>query len=815
LVGSGAQDSRTAYHTYQTPVYPSIFTRAAQSFAEQDLVKESMAPKPPARGPAPVLMKDKEVDALYELLGWVQDALAGVPWTLTGGSALGAIRSESILFCDDDVDLAIIGREHIGRARAALKACPGAYYAEAGGRKGLPWDRVRHRNSPRAWVDVFLLVEYASLAELRRAVGTRRNGEAQDPDEVARATAFCASLANDAWPLYHFGELDERGAGLAIRRWPREVVLRDELPFGAASSNFGPLSNLPLPPLPLSYVVRAFGADCMAVYYVEPEAHAPGTEGRLSETTHKQPLREEHYMPVMPAARRRRVASTHDRAALKIKLARMAVAEGTAVPALEAVLVVSNGPRGEALASEFADVIIYHYAVGWGAALDAGDCVAAATARGCRFVAVAAAEPDLGAPGPETFLRRACADAGVELGVFGVATIEHGPLLDAMLEAKGYRRWVIGGNAEGLFVPLPPRNALIAPAEGLLATYVDAGPLAGLGVRVTALEHPSIDDVRAFAAAWPAAPAGPRPGDYLVVLCAGVGSRLGAATPKCCVDVGGATIFQRLCGHAKRNGVRALIVVVGFEVDTVTAHARAACSAAGLAAPAIVTNEGYRTTNTSKSLLLAVKAVPALARTGFLLTDGDLVLSDAAFDLVARFPGTCAAVARPSPLEFSCDDEEAVRAHLVEDVVVAIGKKVSPGAAGECVGLYSISGASFLAARLDVFLKRANDQDYYEDAFQASLVDNGRLDMRVIDVTGMGCVEVDTPEDLSAARALAAPATGAPGHSSSLPPPPPADPSSCADAPPPPPPTDDHFSLEKMHRDLDDVETRTARAREL
>ena len=44
------------------------------------------------------------------------------PWTLTGGSALGAIRSESILFCDDDIDIAIIGRPNVGKARGALKA---------------------------------------------------------------------------------------------------------------------------------------------------------------------------------------------------------------------------------------------------------------------------------------------------------------------------------------------------------------------------------------------------------------------------------------------------------------------------------------------------------------------------------------------------------------------------------------------------------------------------------------------------------------------------------------------------------------------
>ena len=67
----------------------------------------------------------------------------------------------------------------------------------------------------------------------------------------------------------------------------------------------------------------------------------------------------------------------------------------------------------------------------------------------------------------------------------GRANDTNGPL-GCILAAKGYRRWIgVGESAEGLFVPLPPRNTLIAPAGGFMATYVDKGPLAGLGVRVT------------------------------------------------------------------------------------------------------------------------------------------------------------------------------------------------------------------------------------------------------------------------------------------------------------------------------------------
>ena len=81
----------------------------------------------------------------------------------------------------------------------------------------------------------------------------------------------------------------------------------------------------------------------------EPDAHGP--EHKASAVKRKQPLREEHYKPVMPFTRNRRSSSTHDRAVLKTKLAILARKEGISPPPLEAVLVASNGPRGESLSS--------------------------------------------------------------------------------------------------------------------------------------------------------------------------------------------------------------------------------------------------------------------------------------------------------------------------------------------------------------------------------------------------------------------------------------------------------------------------------
>ncbi|EJK49461.1 hypothetical protein THAOC_31664 [Thalassiosira oceanica] len=66
-------------------------------------------PKPKI-GPEPTLLSRTQVDALYKILSAVTEGLdrLRVPYIMTGGSLLGAIRQKSILFCDDDIDLAIV-----------------------------------------------------------------------------------------------------------------------------------------------------------------------------------------------------------------------------------------------------------------------------------------------------------------------------------------------------------------------------------------------------------------------------------------------------------------------------------------------------------------------------------------------------------------------------------------------------------------------------------------------------------------------------------------------------------------------------------
>ena len=63
-----------------------------------------MKDRAPSMGPNPTLIGRTQVDALYTVLQAVVNALDSleIPFIITGGSLLGAVRQHSILFCDDD-----------------------------------------------------------------------------------------------------------------------------------------------------------------------------------------------------------------------------------------------------------------------------------------------------------------------------------------------------------------------------------------------------------------------------------------------------------------------------------------------------------------------------------------------------------------------------------------------------------------------------------------------------------------------------------------------------------------------------------------
>jgi hypothetical protein len=139
-------------------------------------------------GPDPVLICHKEVDALYEVLAAVCAALKklGVDYIVTGGSLLGAVRQHSVLFCDDDIDIAIIDRPNSNTYERVSKNL-----AELLGKEFMyairPWeggDRVRLKRMSTVFLDLFTIRNYQTLDDLKEVIGVKKNGKLQSDEYV-------------------------------------------------------------------------------------------------------------------------------------------------------------------------------------------------------------------------------------------------------------------------------------------------------------------------------------------------------------------------------------------------------------------------------------------------------------------------------------------------------------------------------------------------------------------------------------------------------------------------------------------------------
>jgi hypothetical protein len=134
--------------------------------------------KPPKMGPEPMILSQKEVDALYETSEAIVAALEQleVDYIVTGGTLFGAIWQHSILFCDDDVDIAIIGKGAYDKVSQNLQGLLGKDFQYV----IAPWeggDRVRPKKTPSIFLDLFCLYRYETMEQLIDVIGVKKNGQ--------------------------------------------------------------------------------------------------------------------------------------------------------------------------------------------------------------------------------------------------------------------------------------------------------------------------------------------------------------------------------------------------------------------------------------------------------------------------------------------------------------------------------------------------------------------------------------------------------------------------------------------------------------
>lgn len=223
----------------------------------------------------------------------------------------------------------------------------------------------------------------------------------------------------------------------------------------------------------------------------------------------------------------------------------------------------------------------------------------------------------------------------------------------------------------------------------------------------------------------------------VVILAAGMGSRLGRSLPKPLTELSdGRTIMQQQMENIRfAFGADAHItVVVGYKLEHIIE-----------AFPDVnfVYNEQYDTTNTSKSLMRALRAS---STGGVLWMNGDVVFDPAALvrasELIVRDQSFV------SVNTSSVSDEEVKYTTTAEGYIKELSKTVK-GGLGEAVGINYISAKD--KAILLRQLNKVNDQDYFERGLELAIEQDGVL-VEPVDISDLYAVEIDFAEDLERAN---------------------------------------------------------------
>lgn len=223
----------------------------------------------------------------------------------------------------------------------------------------------------------------------------------------------------------------------------------------------------------------------------------------------------------------------------------------------------------------------------------------------------------------------------------------------------------------------------------------------------------------------------------VVILAAGMGTRLGKPWPKPLTPlVDGRSILQQQLDNVRvifGDSAR-VSIVVGFKLEMILEAQPDAT---------FIYNENYDQTNTSKSLL---KALRASHESGVLWLNGDVVFDPRVLERVKN--------RMDNEQSFVCVNTAQVGEEEVKYTVGANGyinalSKQVQNALGEAVGINFIS-RHHKAAAISGLIECA-DNDYFERGLEIAIEKSG-IELEPVDISDLFAVEVDFQADLDRAN---------------------------------------------------------------
>ena len=217
----------------------------------------------------------------------------------------------------------------------------------------------------------------------------------------------------------------------------------------------------------------------------------------------------------------------------------------------------------------------------------------------------------------------------------------------------------------------------------------------------------------------------------IVILAAGIGSRLGNPFPKPLTPLkdGESIMGKQLKNIIKYFDINDVTTVVGFKKDLIMERF-----------PEVnyVYNPFFDRTNTSKSLLQALKKHRGKS---VLWLNGDVVFDEKLLSVLkADIQHNNSFIS----VNTSSVADEEVKYTIKDGYVQELSKEVKNGL-GEAVGI------NFIASKdLDIFisqLEKCGDNDYFEKGLEMAIAED-KLKVKAIDISKYNCIEVDFKEDL-------------------------------------------------------------------